>query len=108
VTLVDAIAGLDALDEDAVLFARQPWSATSEVTIANLADDLRAPAAVIDAGFAYLLEVHVAREVLEVFEGRPTTLDEKLRLLLHYAEHDAFPDWVYARQPDCRPTRGCS
>lgn len=43
------------------------------------------------------LEVHVAHEVLRVFDDKPPTMEEKLRLLIHYAENDAYPEWVYTR-----------
>jgi hypothetical protein len=36
-------------------------------------------------------------KVLGVVTSHPPSLDEKLRLLLHYAEHDAYPDWVHER-----------
>ena len=48
-----------------------------------------------DAGFKYFLGVSTAREVLEVFQGREPSLEEKIDCLLYYAENDAFPGWVY-------------
>ena len=61
-------------------------------------ENLALPRDVKGAGFEYVLEVHVAKEVMEVFQGKPPSLAEQVRLLLHYAEHDAYPDWVYSRQ----------
>jgi hypothetical protein len=43
----------------------------------------------------YFLEASTAREALAVFDGRATTLEERIRLLLYFAENDAFPGWVY-------------
>jgi hypothetical protein len=91
-TVADAIARLDTLDEDDVIFARKPWSPTAVAMIGPLDED---PAALQTAGFAYFLEVSVAREILE---GPPLTLDERIRLILHYAEYDAYPDWLDNRR----------
>lgn len=55
------------------------------------------PADVDAAGYAYFLEVHVAKEVNRVSAEKSPTLDEMVRLLVHYAENDAYPDWVYSR-----------
>ncbi|HKO46775.1 MAG TPA: hypothetical protein VJV79_03580 [Polyangiaceae bacterium] len=41
--------------------------------------------------------MHVAREVVGVFEDNVASLDETVRLLIHYAEHDAYPEWGYDR-----------
>ena len=46
-------------------------------------------------GFEYFLEVSLAKEVLSVFGARQPTDAERCRLLLYYAMHDAYPDWVY-------------
>ena len=88
-TVADAIAALDTLDEDDVIYARKPWSPTAAAMIGP--DDLE------PAGFEYFLEVSVAREVLE---GPLLTLDERVRLLLHYAEYDAYPDWLPQKRAD--------
>jgi len=53
------------------------------------------PSDLTTLGLEYFLEVHVAKEVLEVLSGRKASKDEKLRLLIFYAENDAYPDWVF-------------
>jgi hypothetical protein len=93
VILETVVDQLQSLDEDATILARRPWSASSEAKVSSAGDVSRADAK--KSGFEYFLEVHVAREVLEVFGPRKANRDEKLRLLLHYAEHDAYPEWVY-------------
>lgn len=97
-TLAEAIAEIESAGDDAVIFAKKPWSPAAEALIALLDDDLKVPASVRMAGFEYFLESALATEVFEVFEGRAPTLDEKVRLLLYYAEHDAYPEWVYVRE----------
>lgn len=94
--LVNAVANLEALDEDSVLCARKPWTAQSETEVVTLeVDTLKIPATVKAAGLEYFLEVHVAKEVLQVLRGRDVPVADRIRLLIHYAENDAYPDWVY-------------
>lgn len=76
------------------IFARQPWSADSECMLVDLEEGDKFPKELVAAGFAYFLDVVTALEVLEAFGKRRPKMDEKLRLLSHYAEHDAYPDWV--------------
>ena len=95
VTLDETIRQLATLDEDAILCVRQPWEPSAECVIVAPDENLAVPKHIKDAGLAYFLEVHVAREVLGVFGEKPHSHDEKIRLLIHYAEHDAYPDWVY-------------
>lgn len=95
--LDELIMTLDDLDEEITLCARRPWSAAAEAIAVELDEEGRVPPQVKGAGYAYFLDVPTAREVLEVFGDRRPTAEERLRLLLHYAENDAFPDWVYGR-----------
>jgi hypothetical protein len=92
-TLEDAVTQLEQFDEELMICARQPWTRSSEVVLVPSPEG-RIPQAVTDAGYAYFLEVAVAREVLEVFK-RTRSIGEKIDCLLYYAENDAWPDWVY-------------
>jgi hypothetical protein len=94
--LGDAVEGLWNLHEDAVLCVKRPWTRDAECLIVDLDEQMKVPQEVRAAGFEYLLGVHVAREVLGVFRGREPTTDEKICLLIFYAENDAYPDWVYS------------
>jgi hypothetical protein len=96
-TLDEAIQQLDKTDEDAILCARRPWMPSSDCVVVAPSEDLSVPKHIKDAGLAYFLEVHVAHEVLNVFNDSPPTHEEKVRLLIYYAENDAYPDWVYHR-----------
>ena len=58
-------------------------------------ESLKVPEDVKISGFDYFLEVSVALEVLESLEGKPSSLDDKLRLLIYYAENDSYPDYIY-------------
>lgn len=94
-TLREAVEELDTLGRERVLFVRRPWGPASECVSEPLTESYGIPSAVRDAGFEYFLEVPTAREVLGVLGQRRSNLDSAVQLLLHYAEHDAYPDWVY-------------
>ena len=94
-TLGEIVDSLEALDENSCIFARKPWNTDSLATVASLSDEFRVPAEIMDDGFAYFLEIAVAKEVLEVFGDRQPTLQERRNLILYYAESDAYPDWIY-------------
>ena len=96
-TLEEAVRKLDSLDENGTLCVRRPWTPSAECVLVELDAQLRVPEHVTVAGFDYFLEVHVAREVVEVLDEETTSPDRKVQLLLHYAEFDAYPDWAYER-----------
>lgn len=95
--LQELISKLDAVDEDAVICAKRPWSGVAEAQAVEPNEDLSIPVEITNAGFAYLFEVQVAKQVMEIFGDRAPTLAEQVRLLVYYAENDAYPDWVYAQ-----------
>jgi hypothetical protein len=96
-TLDEAIRHLDEIDDNAILCVRRPWAPSADCIVVAPDEDLGVPKHIKDAGLAYFLEVHVAHEVLGVFGDSPPTHEEKIRLLIYYAENDAYPDWVYRR-----------
>jgi hypothetical protein len=79
---------------------RAPWNADAEARLVQVDSESRLPADALAEGMKYFLEASVAREVLDVLRARPTksSTDDACRLLLHYAENDAYPDWVYKRR----------
>jgi hypothetical protein len=95
-TLREAVDQVGQLDDDKVIFARRPWTLDTEAEIGTLDDEnLGVPEAIRSRGLEYFLDVPVAKEVLEVFGDREPTVEQTRTLLLFYAEHDAYPDWVY-------------
>jgi hypothetical protein len=97
VQLRELVANLEQLDDDQIICVVQPWTSGAEARLTPPDDRLAVPDDVKRAGFAYFLEVHVAKEVIGVFGEKPGSVDEKVRLLLEYAETDAYPEWVYHR-----------
>jgi hypothetical protein len=95
--LYELITTLDQLDDDHIICVKRPWSWGAEAQLAAPDEHLAVPDDVKRAGFAYFLEVHVAKEVICVFGEKPANTGEKVRLLVEYAENDAYPQWVYQR-----------
>ncbi len=93
--LEQALDQINGLTDDDVVFARKPWSMESEALIGQLDRDLRVPREIADQGFDYFIDVPVAIEVLDVFAGKKPTPKQRRDLLLYYAVHDAYPEWVY-------------
>jgi len=95
--LVDITSSLpNELDDRLCILAVKPWSASSPAVAVRLDEQFKPPQVILDSGFAYFLEVSIAIEVLGVFGDKQPSAREKLDLLLFYAEHDSFPDWVYS------------
>ena len=93
-TLLELVGKLPSLDDHSWIIAERPWSELSQSLLVT------APAGATSAQLAvgtleYFLDVSVAKEVCEVFGARVPSTPEVAKLLLFYAENDAFPDWVY-------------
>ena len=93
--LQEVVLNLGSFDDDAIICVKRPWSEVAPARVVNAGEDPAVPAEHLDAGFAYFLEVHLAKEVLELIANRSSTVLERIRLLVYYAENDAYPDWVY-------------
>ncbi len=100
-SLRDVVLWLGGASQDELsmrtICLRGPWSCDSEALIVPLDEEGRLPADAQANGYKYFLEASVAREVLDVLQSRPTPSSsaDACRLLVHYAENDAYPDWVY-------------
>jgi len=95
--IAEAIEQIGTLDRSITICARRPWSSDAECVLVTLDRGVTVPKATAAAGFEYFLDVHVILEVLSVFGERTPTADEQVRLILFYAENDAYPDWVHER-----------
>jgi len=97
--LIEIIAALDSIpvgdsdtDVGPTIFARRPWTPDSDaVVLREHAVNYVAPSA---PDYRYLLEVDLAKEVIEVWSAwRGGTLPspaEAAQAVIHYAEHDAY------------------
>jgi hypothetical protein len=96
--LIEIIATLDSIpladvvsDVGPTIFARRPWTPDSDaVVLREHAVNHVAPSA---PDHRYLLEVDLAREVIEVWSdwrgGAQPTPAQAAQAVIHYAEHDA-------------------
>lgn len=92
--MADALLEISACSDDLVVFAKRPWDLDSEAVIATLDSNYCVPADIREAGFEYFIDAPIAREVLEVFGSREPFPEQIQKLLLFYAENDAYPDWI--------------
>jgi hypothetical protein len=93
--LSEMVRKIDLLGDNLAVCVRRPWEAAAETRVVELDSSLRVPQTILDEGFEYFLEVHVIKEVLQVLRGRNVSVEDKTALLIHYAQNDAYPSWVY-------------
>jgi len=80
-----------------VICVREPWTEDAEARVVHLDEQGRIPASALDGGYEYFLEPTLVLEVLEALASRsgPSRPGDDCRLLIHYARHDAYPEWLY-------------
>jgi hypothetical protein len=87
--LLDVMSVLASADPKATIYAAAPIAPHSAAMVCVEPEDGGGP-----AGLAYLLEVDLARDVLDVWarwrEGKEPTPEEAARAIIYYAEHDAY------------------
>ena len=91
VTLREVIASLDEFSDDETIYAEAPSPAARAVVAAEPESGATPDAA---SGLAYLLEVALAREAIDVWRrwrpGRTPTLDDQVAAVTYYAANDAW------------------
>jgi hypothetical protein len=89
---LDDIPAIDPFSAGPTIYARRPWTTHSDALV--LSGDDCPDGATTESGHDYLLEVDLAREVLEVWsawrDGSTPTPDEATRAVNYYGEHDAY------------------
>jgi hypothetical protein len=90
--LLEVVSLLPGLDDTHTIYAKQPWSCTSEAILAVEPTDGGLPLEAKQSGLEYFLEVFIAKEFLEGWfsnlQTKPTLLAQCERLV-QYAENDA-------------------
>ncbi len=90
--LLEVVCSLDSLDDALTVYASEPWTPQSEVLLLREPGDGDLPAEATLRDLVYFLEVFVAKEFVEGWEGTTQTRpspDEKCRRLIQYARNDA-------------------
>ncbi len=79
------------LDADQTIYAKKPWTPDSEAELALEEAGRLVPAALAAEGYAYFLEVDIARDVIpSLSHVEPSyTLEQWCVRLIGYAENDA-------------------
>jgi hypothetical protein len=102
-TLLDVVRQLDELPDNAedeetpfIIYAAPhdgQWAADSPAVVLAPPDG-NVVQVIEGIEYRYLLEVFLAKEVVEAYQEHHGTLhptaDEKLRAIIYYAEHDAY------------------
>ena len=90
--LGDIVSQLDDLDHGLTIYAAKPWAETSGAAVAE--EDSHDARAAVESGMVYMLEVSIAKEVVETWiawrSGRQPTLPEKCEAIIYYATNDAY------------------
>jgi len=92
--LSELVLQIDRLSDDDWIGMQRPWTLDAECRVSTIPHDLRWPEAESVQGYAYFLEITVAREVLDACTPAQFSLRDRARVLLYYAEYDAWPDWA--------------
>lgn len=91
-TLQQLLGELGSLSDEETLFAAQPWSPSS--TAVSLEEDSPEADDAQARGLAYLLEVGLAKDVVDVWsqwrDGRAPTPSEAVEAVIYYAVHDTY------------------
>jgi hypothetical protein len=94
-TLEEVIKKRKKIDGEFIVAMQLPWSQQAECVLVLPDEDGCMPAETKALGFKNLLSVDEMNEVLEVFGRKRVSDVERARLVMYYAENDAYPDWVY-------------
>ena len=90
-SLVEIVDEREGFDSEAVIFAEHPWRGDSRAMVVAVDDD---ESMAEQQGLVYLLEVDLAREVLEVWSAwrndRQPSLVDAVSAIVYYAHRDAF------------------
>jgi hypothetical protein len=94
--LIELLDKLELLDDSFTIYADPipEWTETSAAIACLGLEDGSLPEAIEAAGLKYLLEVNLAKEVLEVWrawrEGKEPSPTEKCQAIIYYAKHDSY------------------
>ncbi|MEO7253783.1 MAG: hypothetical protein ABIZ64_06005 [Casimicrobium sp.] len=93
-TLFEAMALLQDMDDEVTVFAVRPWTRNSAAMFGALTEDCRVPTELKAAGLTYFLEATVAKEIIDDRTRSLLSTEQIAEMLLYYGEFDGFPDWA--------------
>jgi hypothetical protein len=92
--LIDAILLAIQPEVRSTVFAREPWTLDAEAMFIDAIDGVGIPKGIVPEGFKYFLEAHVMQEFVDERVRSKLTDAQIVDMVIHYATHDAFPDWA--------------
>lgn len=90
--LREILINSDGLDEFEVIYAKRPWSLNSEACVVQYQPDEMVPRLLSEDCFEYFLETPLIKDIRKQIEDAGGSSSDVLRILLYYAENDAFPE----------------
>lgn len=93
---------LTDLPPEVTIFAKRPWNAQSEAILVSEEVETIEPR----EGCDYFLEAEVIAQFASEMVASGFSKAEMLAIVIHYAEHDAFPDWARAKAANPSNPRG--
>lgn len=90
--LIDLVENLDSFDDEAIIYATEPWTQDSSASVQVDQASGESPRAAPSSGMTYFLEVFIARDFLEDWRSNrieAPSLEEQCERLVKYALHDA-------------------
>lgn len=106
--LIEIIQSINSYDDEGAIFAQKldgSYHSKSEAVVIEMTDkELEMETSELAAsrcpGKSYFLEVFLVQEVLEGWasnhDGRQPSIEEACQCLIHYAEHDAYPESFFS------------
>ena len=91
-TLISLVEGLGSLDQEATIYAAEPWTSASRAIVAREPDSGGLPAEAQSRGLKYFLEVAIACDFLNGWAtslGHDPSNQERCDRLIQYAVNDA-------------------
>lgn len=93
-TLAELLEKIDELDDEATIYAEAQPNWTESSPSFAIVEPIDKPLPADDDPMQYLLEVELAKEVLEAWSecrnGRIPSIHEKCEAVIFYAENDAY------------------
>jgi hypothetical protein len=81
----------DELGEYDVVYAKRPWSLDTEACIIRYGPDESVPRLLSDSFYEYFLESALIHDIRTQVEDAGNPIAEAMRVILYYAENDAYP-----------------
>ena len=92
--LSEVIVNLASHPEETFICVRRPWIPKADAVLVPFTPGFRIPETVKVQGFEYFLEVSIANEIIEDYLKQSPSTEKVVAFVIHYAEHDAFPEWA--------------